>query len=260
MTYHKKHAKTYPATKIAGIILLVVASVLMVICFIAYFCIDVSETPSQIEPMTMGIETNPFISFSELEASRAAESKAATEKATAIPTRPTTVSTTTPTQKPTLAPRATEKPTEAPTEPKPTGAPEYSCLIEIMNPDITYRPNAIQLSDDERELAANIVMREFGFGGYIACCIQAQALRDAVIYRDSSVEEVYHAYQYDAYGFIYSPNKDSYNAVDYIFDGGLAVPHRILFMYCPSYAESPWHESQEFVLQYNGVRFFDVRE
>lgn len=260
MTYHKKHAKPNQITKVIGISLLVLAILSIVICSIAIFCMKESEKPKQIEQMTMGVETMPFISFAEIEASRASESVSPTEKSTTKPTEPTEAPTVVPTQKPTSKSKATEKPTEAPTDPPATEAQEYSCLIEILNPDNTYRPSAIQLSNDERELAAKIVMREFGYGGYTACCIQAQALRDAVIYRGSSVEEVYHAYQYDVYGLTYTPNQNCYDAVDYIFGGGLAVPHRILFMYCPAYSTSSWHESQVFVIEYNGVRFFDVRE
>ena len=102
-------------------------------------------------------------------------------------------------------------------------------------------------------------MQEFGSGGYTACCIQAQALRDAVIYEDSDVEDIYHSYQYDRYYCPYEPNQDCYDAIDYIFEqGGLAVPHRILFMYNPYYATSSWHESQNFVVEYGGVRYFDA--
>jgi hypothetical protein len=31
-------------------------------------------------------------------------------------------------------------------------------------------------------------------------------------------------------------------------------------MYSPEYVYSAWHESQTFVVEYNGVRFFDLAE
>lgn len=132
-------------------------------------------------------------------------------------------------------------------------------LLDIDNPDYTYDPMIIHLQDDDRALAAKIIMREFGDGGYEACCLQAQALRDAMIYSRSSLEQIYHFFQYDKYPLLKIPNRDCYNAIDYVFEsGGLAVPHRVLVMYNPQHAKSDWHESQEFVIEYQGVRYFDM--
>jgi len=249
MTHLKKQEKANPIAKIIGIILLVFIVLSIAICSVALFSIKVTPEQKRIEPMTLGIET-----------SRSSESVTETEKVTTKPTEPTEqteVSTSVSTQRP------TEKQTDSLTETTvsivndPSECSSY--MLDIANPDYTYHPQTIQLSYDDRELAAKIVMGEFGDGGYTACCLQTQALRDAVILRGSSVEEVYHAYQYDVYGFTLAPNQNCYDAVDYIFgSGGLAVPHRILFMYCPAYASSSWHESQNFVVEYLGVRFFDA--
>lgn len=135
---------------------------------------------------------------------------------------------------------------------------EKSWLIDIDNPDYDYNPPTIFLTDDDRELIAKTVMREFGDGGYTACCLQAQAFRDAMVYSHASAADTYHYFQYDAYPLIAEPNQNSYDAVDYIFDGNMAVPHRVLCMYAPAYCSSAWHESQPFVLEYGGVRFFDM--
>ena len=44
----------------------------------------------------------------------------------------------------------------------------------------------------------------------------------------------------------------------YIFDDdGSAVQHRMLYMYNPYMVKSAFHESQNFILSYQGVRFFD---
>ena len=146
----------------------------------------------------------------------------------------------------------TAEPTEVPTE-------EYkSWLIDIDNPDYDYDPQAITLTDEDRYLIAKIVMREFGDGGYEACCLQAQAFRDAMVVSYASAEYTYHYFQYDAYPLKKEPNQDCYDAVDYIFAGNMAVPHRILYMYAPEYCSSSWHESQNFVVEHNGVRFFDM--
>ena len=131
-------------------------------------------------------------------------------------------------------------------------------LVDIDNPDYDYEPQAIFLTDDDRELIATVVMHEFGAGGYIACCIQAQAFRDAMIFGQASAQSTYHFFQYDTYPLTQTPNQDCYDAVDYIFAGNMAVPHRILVMYTPQYVVSDWHESQTFVLEYGGVRYFDM--
>lgn len=132
-------------------------------------------------------------------------------------------------------------------------------LFDIDNPDYTYDPMVIHLQDDDRVLAAKIIMNEFGDGGFEACCLQAQALRDAMIYSRSSLEQIYHFFQYDKYPLLKLPNQDCYNAIDYIFESGeLAVPHRVLVMYNPQHARSDWHESQEFVIEYQDVRYFDM--
>ena len=52
------------------------------------------------------------------------------------------------------------------------------------------------------------------------------------------------------------PNADVKAAVSYIFDeNGSAVQHRVLCFYIGS---SAWHETQNFVVELDGVRFFDM--
>lgn len=156
----------------------------------------------------------------------------------------------------TLATLTTQVFTTEPTEEQA----EKSWLIDIDNPDYDYNPPTIFLTDDDRELIAKTVMREFGDGGYTACCLQAQAFRDAMVYSHASAADTYHYFQYDAYPLIEEPSSECYEAVDFIFGGNMAVPHRVLCMYSPEYVYSAWHESQTFVVEYNGIRFFDLAE
>ena len=167
-------------------------------------------------------------------------------------------------QKPMQA--TTQKPTQPTTQPQtteppePTEEPKQGWLIDIDNPDYDYNPPTIFLTDDDRELIAKTVMREFGDGGYTACCLQAQAFRDAMVYSHASAEYTYQYFQYDAYPLVEVPSSECYAAVDFIFGGNMAVPHRVLCMYSPEYVYSAWHESQTFVVEYNGIRFFDLAE
>ena len=53
-------------------------------------------------------------------------------------------------------------------------------------------------------------------------------------------------------------NNECKQAVRYIFDDNRdAVQHRIMYMYNPYMVQSAFHESQNFILSYAGVRFFD---
>ena len=49
-------------------------------------------------------------------------------------------------------------------------------------------------------------------------------------------------------------------AVSFIFNGGYAVKHRILYFYAPAFVNSEWHETQKFVVEHGGHRFFDRRD
>ena len=169
-------------------------------------------------------------------------------------------STETTTQKPAQATtqNLTQSQTTEPSE--PTEEPKQGWLIDIDNPDYDYNPEPIYLTDDDRYLIAKTVMREFGDGGYEACCLQAQAFRDAMVFSQASAEYTYQYFQYDAYPLVEEPSSECYEAVDYIFGGNMAVPHRVLYMYSPEYVYSAWHESQTFVVEYNGIRFFDLAE
>lgn len=151
-------------------------------------------------------------------------------------------------------------PSETTESSEPTEEPKKRWLIDIDNPDYDYNPAPIYLTEDDRYLIAKTVMREFGDGGYDACCLQAQAFRDAMVLSQASAEYTYKYFQYDAYPLVKEPSSECYKAVDYIFAGNMAVPHRVLYMYAPEYVTSKWHESQTFVVDYNGVRFFDLAE
>lgn len=127
--------------------------------------------------------------------------------------------------------------------------------------DENYTPQAYDITADEREELARIVMGEFGtsrLGAYLI----AQCLRDAVacgnVDRDDLIDIASHM-GYDGYNSY--PNQTSYDAVDYIFSGGCVVHHRILYMYA-TYITSSWHETLNFIIEVpvgrsHSVRFFD---
>ena len=129
-------------------------------------------------------------------------------------------------------------------------------LLEIDNPDANYSPSYVSLSDYDRAKLERLVMGEAGSMGYTGCALVAQAIRDAMnLSGTSSIDEIISDYGYYGSTSI-EPNADVKAAVSYIFDeNGSAVQHRVLCFYIGS---SAWHETQNFVVELDGVRFFDM--
>lgn len=129
-------------------------------------------------------------------------------------------------------------------------------LLEIDNPDANYSPSQVTLSDYDRAKLERLVMGEAGSMGYTGCALVAQAIRDAMnLSGTSSIDEIISDYGYYGSTSI-EPNADVKAAVSYIFDeNGSAVQHRVLCFYIGS---SAWHETQNFVVELDGVRFFDM--
>ena len=131
-----------------------------------------------------------------------------------------------------------------------------SALINIANPDPSYSPSPVSLSSYDRAKLERLVMGEAGTMGYEGCALVAQSIRDAMNRSGtSSIDTIISEYQYYGSTAI-EPNSDVKNAVSFIFDqNGSAVQHRVLCFYIGS---SAWHESQIFVVELDGVRFFDM--
>lgn len=129
---------------------------------------------------------------------------------------------------------------------------EVEYLLDIDNPDPNYTPQSFSLSDSERYQIACVVMGEFGGGGFTGCALIAQSIRDAMAEYGYSASSVTSSMGY--YGYNGSPNSDSYSAVDYIFSGNAAVQHRILYM---NNSPGGWHGTQQYILDYQGVWFYD---
>ena len=143
--------------------------------------------------------------------------------------------------------------TQQKTDEKAYDSQEY--LLEIDNPDSSYAPDHTSLSSYDREKLERLVMGEAGSMGYAGAALVAQSIRDAMNQLNTaSIDTIISEYQY--YGSIkIKPNKTVKDAVSYIFDqNGSAVQHRILFFYTGS---SSWHETQQFILCYGKVKFFD---
>lgn len=131
-------------------------------------------------------------------------------------------------------------------------------LLSIDNPDPNYVSRSVSLSAQDRYILERLVMGESGNQGFIGAALVAQTIRDTMIYDGySSVEQVRTACGY--YGSLsIEPNQDVLDAVSYIFDqGGAAVQHQLRYFYAYKICSSPWHESQNHIVTYLDVKFFD---
>lgn len=135
---------------------------------------------------------------------------------------------------------------------------ELGYLIAIDNPDKTYACAKVTLSDEDRDLLERLCYGEFGTGGFIGASLIAQAVKDAMCFDGySSVAEVIRECRYTG-STDQGTNAECRQAVRYIFDENHdAVQHRIMYMYNPRMVDSAFHESQNFILSYAGIRFFD---
>ena len=132
-----------------------------------------------------------------------------------------------------------------------------NCLLGIENPDPNYTGAIVTLSAEDRDILERLVMGEAGGEGMEGAALVAQAIRDTMVYKGfTSVNDVRIACGYTG-SLKRSPNQNVKDAVAYIFDqGGNAVQHRIFYFYAPKLVKSKFHESQRFVIEYGGHRFF----
>ncbi len=148
-----------------------------------------------------------------------------------------------------------EPETEPTTVEENTTAPAPSSLIDISNPDSSYSPSMVSLSSYDRAKLERLVMGEAGSTGFIGASLVAQAIRDTMnLCGSTSIDYIISEYKY--YGSTAGePNQTVKDAVSYIFDeNGSAVQHRILCFYTGT---SAWHETQNFIVGYGTMRFFD---
>ena len=123
---------------------------------------------------------------------------------------------------------------------------------------IEYDIPAYQISDADRETLWHIVQGEAGGESYDGKLWVATCLLNAMRKNDMSAEEVRVAYQYS--GWAETVSDDTKKAVSQVFDFGDATHDSVLWFYAPKWCDSEWHESQNFVAEIGGHRFFSPWE
>ena len=117
---------------------------------------------------------------------------------------------------------------------------------------------AYNLTEADRETLWHIVQGEAGGESYEGKLWVATCLLNAMRKNDMSAEEVRVAYQYS--GWAETVSDDTKKAVSQVFDFGDATHDSVLWFYAPKLCESAWHESQKFVAEIGGHRFFSPWE
>ena len=160
------------------------------------------------------------------------------------------------------------EPIEKSVEPQPIYIePEIVELeSEIDKPEIERYVSPIYLTEDDRWFIECVVAGECAYEPYEGKLAVAQCYFDAMIKDGLTAREVKEVYQYAGW----NPDLDKQDrkmyievmeAVHDIFDVGQFVTEKpILFFYSPSLCDSPWHESQNYVMTIGGHKFFYADE
>lgn len=139
---------------------------------------------------------------------------------------------------------------------------------EESNPEIEieYYESPIKLTEDEWWVVQCMVAGEAGWEPYEGKKAVAQCIFDAMLKDGISAREVRDRYQYAGWNDrLEYQSREMYiecmDAATDIFVGGKFVTEKpILFFYAPSLCDSPWHESQNYVMTIGGHKFFYADE
>ena len=134
-------------------------------------------------------------------------------------------------------------------------------IVELES-EIEYYVSPIYLTEDDRWFIESVVAGECAYEPYEGKLAVAQCYFDAMIKDGLTAREVKEVYQYAGWNSdLDKQDRKMYievmEAVHDIFDVGQFVTEKpILFFYSPSLCDSPWHESQNYVMTIGGHKFF----
>lgn len=142
---------------------------------------------------------------------------------------------------------------------KITNVDQSEALLHTDSPDENYTGAIVELSPEDRDLLERLVMGEAGGQGFEGAALVAQTIRDNIVYRGfKTVAEIRTSCKYTG-SISRTPNDDVKRACAYVFDqGGIVVKHKIFYFYAFQYTTSRWHETQKFIVQHGGHRFFST--
>lgn len=137
---------------------------------------------------------------------------------------------------------------------------EKPILLKSKNDDNNFTLPKVTLSEKDKDLLERLLTGEFG-SSFTGAALVAQAIKCAIVYdKYTSIENLI-----VGMGYVGSTNigktQNAVEAAKFIFDeNGLAVKHRLFYMCTEDYYNSApgnFHSTQNFILQYENVKFFD---
>lgn len=144
----------------------------------------------------------------------------------------------------------------APDAPAATDIPQDPPLTTY--PEISAPPLRYELTDDERDTVERVVMAEAGGECYEGQMLVAQCILNASEKTGQRPPEAVKTFSYTRNRP--EPTQSVEDAVAAVFDDGEAVTDElVLYFYNPALVRSDFHESQIFVIEVGGHRFFAER-
>lgn len=127
--------------------------------------------------------------------------------------------------------------------------------VEVKEEDEIKVEPLFYLSDYECWIAECVVMGESGIESYEGQVLVAQCLLNACLKDGLQPSEVRTKYKYA--GWHENPTDSVKEAVSAVFDDGYRITDEpILYFYAPKYSKGKWHETQRFIIEVGGHRFF----
>ena len=169
-----------------------------------------------------------------------------------IETKSTTIQTTTEVLATTII--TTNKPTATKTTNKPSVSKVAKSTTKKTE-STTKSKSVFYLSDYERRVVECIVMGESGGEPYEGQILVAQCILNGCKKEGIQPSSLRLEYQYS--GWDENPTESVKRAVSAVFDDGYKATNEfVLYFYAPKYAKGEWHETQKFVREVGGHRFF----
>lgn len=154
----------------------------------------------------------------------------------------------------TSRPAAADLPTPDAEQPAATVTPAMS----TQTPAPTEAPARYQLSASERDTVERVVMAEAGGESFEGQMLVAQCILNAAEKKGVQPSEAVEIYSYTTARP--EPTQSVRDAVAAVFDRGEVVTDEpVLYFYNPALVRSDFHESQIFVMEVGGHRFFSER-
>ena len=161
----------------------------------------------------------------------------------------------------TVSTMTAERPTAADL---PTPSIEHPAVVttppaeNTATPEPTATPARYQLSASERDTVERVVMAEAGGESFAGQMLVAQCILNAAEKEGVQPSEAVVIYSYTSSRP--DPTQSVKDAVAAVFDRGeVAIDAPVMYFYNPALVTSDWHESQIFVAEVGGHRFFAER-